>query len=150
MSKHSRNLLLLLALALLAFAHLPESGEEPTMNDFELIDTHWWVEDIDGKGVIDASHTTIAFLEDQQAAGDSGCNRWFGPYTLEGSQLEFGIMAGTRRACAESLMNQETRFYQALGRVVSWEVPKATGLLHLKDAAGNTMIRAWRIEEGEA
>jgi hypothetical protein len=43
-------------------------------------------------------------------------------------------------------MDQEMKFYQAVAKVVSWEVAD-TGLLHLKEANGNTKIRAWRVEE---
>ena len=55
-------------------------------------------------------------------------------------------MAGTRKACAPALMDQEMKFYQAIAKVASWEVP-GTGLLHLRDADGKTVIRAWRLEE---
>jgi len=43
-------------------------------------------------------------------------------------------------------MDQEMKFYQAVAKVVSWEVAD-TGLLHLRDTDGNTVIRAWRVEE---
>ncbi len=116
------------------------------MTEFKLVDTQWWVEDIDGKGVIDRTHTTLHFIEDGRVAGDTGCNRYSGSVEISGTSISFGPMAGTRKACAPALMDQEMKFYQAVAKVVSWEVP-GTGLLHLKDADGNTLIRAGRVQE---
>jgi len=81
---------IVLMLALLAITSCANSTEV-NMTEFDLADTEWWVEDIDGKGVIDMSHTTLQFME-QGGVAD-------------------------------------------------------TGLLHLKEANGNTIIRAWRVEE---
>ena len=134
--------LLLALLAITSFAN----ATEVDMSDFELTGSEWWVEDIDGKGVIDRSHTTLHFLEQGAAAGDTGCNRYRGSAEISGASISFGPMAGTRKACVPALMDQETKFYQAIAKVVSWEVPD-TGLLHLQDTDGNTVIRAWRVEE---
>ena len=106
-----------------------------------LAGTAWWVEDIVGLGVIDMSHTSIEFTDDERVVGDTGCNRYFGSVDIDGSSMTFGPMAGTRKACAESLMDQEMKFYQAMGEVSSWEVA-ATGLLHLRDSNGKNLIRA--------
>ena len=108
--------------------------------------TAWWVEDIAGKGVIDMSHTTIEFLADGKVAGDTGCNRYFGGYEILGEKLSFGPLAGTRKACATSLMNQEMAFYQVMEKVRRWEIAD-TGLLHLRDADGVGLIRAWKTEQ---
>ena len=136
---------IVLILALLAITSCA-NATKVNMTEFELIDTEWWVEDIGGKGVIDMSHTTLQFLEQGGVAGDTGCNRYRGSAEVSGTSISFGPMAGTRKACAPSLMDQEMKFYQAIAKVVSWEVAD-TGLLHLKEANGNTIIRAWRVEE---
>ena len=106
-----------------------------------LAGTAWWVEDIDGHGVIDMSHTSIEFTDDGRVVGDTGCNRYFGGVDIDGPNMTFGPLAGTRKAFAEPLMDQEMKFYQAMGEVSSWEVA-ATGLLHLRDSSGKNMIRA--------
>ncbi len=134
--------LLLVLLAITSFAN----ATEVNMSKFALTDTEWWVEDIDGKGVMDMAHTTLHFLEQGRVAGDTGCNRYMGSAEVSGTSISFGPMAGTRKACAPSLMHQEMKFYQAIAKVVSWEVAD-TGLLHLRDADGNTMIRAWRVKK---
>lgn len=143
MNRRTHWIVLLLAvLAITSFANATETN----MAEFELIDTEWWVEDIDGRGVIDRAHTTLHFLEDGRVAGDTGCNRYMGSAEVSGTSISFSPMAGTRKACVPALMDQEMRFYQAIAKVVSWEVPD-TGLLHLRDADGKTVIRAWRVKE---
>ena len=134
--------LLLALLVITGFAN----ATEVNMTESELTDTEWWVEDIDGKGVIDRSHTTLHFLKQGGVAGDTGCNRYMGSAEVSGTSISFSPMAGTRKACVPALMDQEKRFYQALAKVVTWEVPD-TGLLHLRDADGDTVIRAWRVNE---
>jgi heat shock protein HslJ len=145
MNQKTHWTVLLLALLLLAITSFA-NATEVNMTEFELTDTEWWVEDIDGKGVIDMSHTTLHFLKDGRVAGDTGCNRYNGSTEISGASISFDPMAGTRKACAPALMDQEMKFYQAVAKVVSWEVAD-TGLLHLKEANGNTKIRAWRVEE---
>ncbi len=145
MNQKTHWIVLLLALSLLSIISCT-NATEVNMTEFKLVDTQWWVEDIDGKGVIDRSHTTLHFIEDGRVAGDTGCNRYSGSVEISGTSISFGPMAGTRKACAPALMDQEMKFYQAVAKVVSWEVP-GTGLLHLKDADGNTLIRAGRVQE---
>ncbi len=145
MNQKTHWIVLLLALLLLAVTNFA-NATEVNMTEFELTDTEWWVEDIDGKGVIDMSHTTLQFMEQGGVAGDTGCNRYRGSAEVSGTSISFGPMAGTRKACAPSLMDQEMKFYQAVAKVVSWEIAD-TGLLHLKDADGNTLIRAWQVEK---
>lgn len=128
-------------------ASISEPGEPPAVAD-TLTGTHWWVEDIDGGGVIDRARTTIGFFEEGRAGGNTGCNRWNGTVTIDGERIAFGPAAATRRMCPPALMDQEQRFLDALTRVESVEIPP-TGLLHLKDASGETVLRAARLREGE-
>ena len=118
-----------------------QQEETPITNQTSLTKTAWWVEDIAGKGVIDMSHTTIQFTEDGKVSGSTGCNRYFGSTEIEGFNISFGPLAGTRKMCAASLMDQETKFFQAMGNVTSWEIAE-TDLLHLRDADGNSLLRA--------
>lgn len=114
-----------------------------------LIGSAWWVEDILSAGVIDRARTTIAFMPDGRAAGNGGCNRFTGGYELDGDGISFGPMASTMMACPEALMNQDQRFHEALGEVTRWRIDVQTGLLHLEDEDGVTVIRASALPEGE-
>jgi len=133
-------LLLLLSFTALTIAM------EIDLSGFELNDSEWWVEDIEGRGVLDRSHTSLQFSANGKVSGDTACNRYHGTVTAVGNNIRFGPLAGTRRACAPALMDQEMKFYLAVEKVTSWEVP-ASGLLHLRAVDGNTVIRAWRVED---
>lgn len=112
-----------------------------------LTGTSWWVEDIGGGGVVDRSRSTVEFFQAGRVAGNSGCNRYSGGYERNGEALSFGMLAGTMMACPEALMNQERRFYDAMSQVTAWRIDPRTDLLHLLDAAGETVIRASRLPE---
>ncbi|MEE4175674.1 MAG: META domain-containing protein [Xanthomonadales bacterium] len=116
---------------------------EPMTQDTDpLTGTSWQVEDIAGGGVIDRSPATVVFPEPGRVAGNSSCNRYMGGYEREGDALTFGNLAGTMMACPEALMDQERRFYEAMDRVTGWRIDASTGLLHLVDGSGETVIRA--------
>ena len=151
MSRRASIALFLVAITLLLFAHFAEAqvNHETLHERDDLIGTSWWVEDIDGKGVVDRSRTTVAFPEPGKVLGSSGCNRYAGSAEFNGETLGFGPLAGTRRACPEALMFQETRFYGAMDEVRSWWIDPDTGLLHLRNEAGDTVLRAVHLEEGD-
>lgn len=59
-----------------------------------------------------------AVFEEQRVAGKSACNRYFGGIQGDGAQdIAIGPLAGTRMACAESLMAAEDRYQSALAAV---------------------------------
>jgi putative lipoprotein len=125
----------------------PSGTDSTPMNiNQSLTGTAWWVEDIDNKGVIDMSHTTIEFTDDGEVTGDTGCNRYFGSVEIVATDIEFGPLAGTRKACGVAMMRQESRFFQAMGEVSRWEIAE-TGLLHLFDEAGTSLLRASKIDQ---
>ncbi len=140
MSRRASIALFLAAIVLLLVAQVADAAP-----DDPLLGTEWWVEDIDGGGVIDRSHTTLHFVAAGRVAGDGGCNRYMGEAVRDGADLTFGRLAGTMMACPQALLNQEQRFHDALGRVRSWRIDARTGLLHLQNDAGETVVRAHRI-----
>lgn len=148
MTRRASILLFLTAVSMLVLASfIDATAEVPGVKQTRsLLGTEWWVEDIDQKGVVDRVHTTIAFPEPGRVAGDGGCNRYMGAVEIDGASISFGNLAGTMMMCPDSVMDQERRFHQALARVVSWELAD-TGLLHLKDSAGATIVRAWEVTE---
>jgi putative lipoprotein len=78
-------------------------------------------------------------LEDGHASGSGGCNRFAGGYRLEGDRLSFEPLASTRMACAPDVMQAETEFLAALGRVA--RVSVADGGLVLLDEDGAELLR---------
>ncbi|MCU0621006.1 MAG: META domain-containing protein [Gemmatimonadales bacterium] len=66
--------------------------------------------------VASGSELTLEFAPDGKVSGSAGCNRFTGSYTLEGSAVQFGPAATTRKLCAtpEGVMEQEAQFLAAL------------------------------------
>ena len=110
-----------------------------------LTGTVWWVEGINGKGVIDMSHTTIDFTEEGKVSGDSSCNRYFGGVEIAGASINVGDLAGTRKMCPPAQMDQERAFFESMAKVTSWEIAE-TGLLYLRDVDGVDQLRASRSD----
>jgi heat shock protein HslJ len=102
----------------------------------QLTGTTWRAETIMGRPVLDASTSTITFEADGRVHGQGGCNRYFGSSTVDGEQLAFGQLGATRMACAEALMDQETRFFQALQSAERWTIDEHGLLLIYSSGAG--------------
>lgn len=100
----------------------------------ELLAGQWRVEDIDRRGLIDASRLTLTFGADGALTGSGGCNRYATTLGFDGSNLVPGAIAATRRQCTEALMAQEQRFFAALAAVRRFDIDD-TGALMLYDGA---------------
>ena len=109
-----------------------------------LVGVTWLVEDIRGGGVVDRAQTTIGFDERGGVHGSSGCNQFNGAAEVAGETLSFGPLAATRRACAEALMDQESKFFAALDAVKGYRFDGP--FLLLTDAAGDPLMRLTRLE----
>jgi len=68
------------------------------------------------------SSAYLIVQRDGRIAGSTGCNRFFGVYTLKGEQLSFGGIGMTKMACVEPLMVQEQNFAAALDRVTGYRM----------------------------
>jgi heat shock protein HslJ len=72
---------------------------------------------------------TIAFTEDGQVGGSSGCNQYAGTYAIEGGHsLSFGPLAGTRKMCPPLVMEVETLTLKTLEAVEGVYVRDGTTL----------------------
>jgi heat shock protein HslJ/membrane-bound inhibitor of C-type lysozyme len=101
----------------------------------------WVVEDIMGRGVVDAARATLDFRPDGRLVGRGSCNRYTAAYELTGEGLTISPGASTRMACAEALMDQESRFFAAMAEVARFDLD-ATGALLLLALDGTVAIRA--------
>lgn len=76
-----------------------------------------------------------------KVAGSTGCNRFFGQYTLEGQALQFGAMGSTKMACVEpSAMDLEKRFLETLTRTRTYGI--SGDILELRD--GDAVLARFR------
>jgi heat shock protein HslJ len=99
-----------------------------------LAGTAWRLEDLAGAGVIDRARASLEFPDTGRVSGSASCNRFTGSVTVSGAAISFGPLATTRKICPEALMNQETRYLQALASAARFEVRDA--FLYLHTAAG--------------
>ena len=65
----------------------------------------------------------------KKASGYSGCNNFFGAYTLNSTSLSFGPIGMTRRACPDPESGVETAFLKALERTRGWKIRDSELLL---------------------
>lgn len=99
----------------------------------------WVAEDIAGGGIIDNSRITLQLGADGHASGRGGCNSYGGSYSLTGESLRFSPLAATQMACAEALMNQEQRYFDALAGTVRYALAD-DGALLLTTADGRQIL----------
>jgi putative lipoprotein len=96
----------------------------------DLRGVEWVVESIDGGGIIDRSRATLVFGADGRVTGRGSCNTYTGAYVAGVETLAVAEIASTTKACAPSLMAQETRFHEVLKQVKRFEF-RADGALVL-------------------
>lgn len=85
---------------------------------------------------------TLAFLKDSKIAGETGCNRFFGDFTLAGENLKFENIGSTRMMCPQ--MQFETAYLEVIANTASYSIDN--GKLTLKDNAGNIIALLEKIE----
>jgi len=116
------------ALILVAACGSKQSTPTP-VSPVTLVGAAWQLEDLAGRGVIDNSHVTLQFMADGKVAGSGGCNRYSGSVAFKGLQIKFTPMASTMMACAPALMDQETRYFDALTKADTVSYDKTGALL---------------------
>jgi heat shock protein HslJ len=79
-----------------------------------LANSEWVLKDLAGGDVVDGGKATLAFAEAGKASGNGSCNRFFGTAKIEGQTIHFGPLGSTRMACAGAVMDQETKYLNAL------------------------------------
>jgi heat shock protein HslJ len=109
--------LVLVASTVLVAACTPNAPGEPaddevTSSENPFIGTDWDLVEYGDQMPLPGSTATIAFTEDG-INGSTGCNNYFGSYTLDGSALTIGALGSTEMWC-EGIMEQETTLLQML------------------------------------
>ena len=94
--------------------------------------------------------TVTAQFTDTQISGESGCNRYFGSYTVNqanGSMSISGI-GGTRIACTGAANDVEQAYLTALSQVSQYRATSDT--LRLLDAGGKVLLRYQATDAAKA
>lgn len=115
----------------------------------DLADTQWVVEDIDGRGIVDRVESSLNIDANDRVSGFGGCNRYFSDVTTADGTIAFGLIGSTRMACPEAVMDQEQKFFAALGASRSFRQDTLTGLLYFQDEAGQDILRLRRMRKIE-
>jgi len=121
---------------LILVAAAPASADEPVPGG---LGGSWLAEDIGGNGVIDDLQTTLEIKPDGSYGGNGGCNTYRGKLKVQNGSIAFAPAAATRKMCAPAVMDQEQKFFDALGTVTSWKLEN--GILHLTGKEGAPAIR---------
>jgi len=90
----------------------------------------------------------VVTFEDGGVGGTSGCNSFFGSYTLDGDGIVIEQIGSTLMACPDPLMQQEQDFLAALSAAAGYAIDGET--LQLLDAAGNVLATFTRQTEAAA
>lgn len=77
-------------------------------------DGEWDIRYIDSAAVMSERPYRINFV-DGQMSGFAGCNRFFGPFTMDEATLSFGPIGATKMACMGSGGKDEQRVFDILG-----------------------------------
>jgi heat shock protein HslJ len=132
-----------LLIALLALAALSLTACQTTGGDRAALETGTWVlesfgEAINPKAVLEGSEITAEF-DGSRISGRSGCNTYFGEYTVRSSKLTLGAVAMTEMACMspEGVMKQETEYGGVLALAESYEIQD--GQLRIACADGQVL-----------
>jgi heat shock protein HslJ len=86
----------------------------------------------------EATAPSATFAEGR-IAGSTGCNRFTGPYTVDGDGLEIGAIASTKMACLPPADEVERVYLAALARVAKWR--SEGDELVLLDGQGAELLR---------
>lgn len=125
----------------------PSSGASPTYPAATIaeITGTWYIEYIGDRPVVDRSPARMQFTESGEINGNASCNRFFSEYTYVNDRLNIPVDIGaTKMMCLPALMEQEQRLLERLPSAVKANL--INGLLILRDARGNQVIRASRDE----
>lgn len=81
-----------------------------------LADTKWQVAALNGQPVGGEVSATLDFDLSAKITGDTGCNKFFGEYSIHGEGISLGDLASTKIACPGSLDMQEAAMLSALSQ----------------------------------
>lgn len=95
---------------------------------------------------ISSNAPTITFnAMDNTVNGNTGCNSFFGKYSLDLYALKFSEIASTEMACDEPIMGNENQFLMALRNTGSYSLEN--GILILYSANNRSVLLRARKEK---
>lgn len=130
---------LLVGIVLIAMLMVLAACNPSESKNLELSGKIWVVESLNDSPLVETTVISAEFTEDGKVSGTAGCNSYSGTYTTSGSEIEIKQpMASTMMACPEPVMNQETKYFQALAAAKSFRIQASK--LTLKDSNGTELV----------
>ena len=114
-------------------------------SESESIIGEWLLEDLAGAGVLDNLQTTIKFTNEGRLAGFGGCNNYFAAYQIQGNKIKIGVIGSTQKSCTPAIMDQEFRYFQALGKAYRIRLDKNRGFLLIDSQGFKKPLKFTRI-----
>lgn len=99
-------------LRLFGAGNLVFGGE--TAADATLTGQEWSLTGLGGAPIEPGAGLTATFGDDGSVTGSAGCNRFMGPYTVDGDSLSVGPLAATRMSCGITADDLESTYLGAL------------------------------------
>lgn len=90
------------------------------------------VTEIDGSTISENAPYISFFALDKTIRGNTGCNSYFGSYTLDLYALSFSDIGSTEMACDPPIMEVENTFLSALNNTGSYEIQNRVLTLYSK------------------
>lgn len=119
-------------LALLLFSACSSNAEGQSLTE-----QIWMLTELGGKAPLLETTITAEFSPDGSVSGSSGCNRYSGPYTVDGNNIEMGPFASTLMACPDLIMAQEALYLKALETGSTYQI--SDDELTIKDKNSNAL-----------
>jgi heat shock protein HslJ len=111
-------------------------GEQGVAGDWDVVSVLY---DDAIRSVTTGTELTASFGGGGEVSGETGCNRFTGPFGEDGEELRVGPLSTTRRACTdEDAAKQERGYLEALASVVRSE--RVGDRLTLFDAQGRMAV----------
>jgi len=103
-----------------------------------LAGTAWRAVSVADAAPVAGREPTITFAADR-VSGTTGCNQYFGGYTLVGGAIAFSAVGMTRMACDDAVGQFEGAFTAALTATTTAAID-ADGRLHLGGPGGEIVL----------
>ena len=85
------------------------------------------------KKAVSENAPTLNFIElEKTIRGNTGCNNFFGNYTIDHSTLSFNDIGSTEMACEQPIMDIENAFLQALRNTGTYDIENSVLTLYSK------------------
>lgn len=112
-----------------------------------LTDTDWLLTDTGPTAIDHEIGVYVRLGADGELNGHAGCNNFFGPYEISGTEIEIGPLAATRKMCTGPQMDIEKTFMNGLRDARGFEIEG--NKLALTDYRGRVMTLTGQLPAEE-